>query len=183
MPSLICPLCMEDGGPSNAVGNFGPNFCSTSREPSVRPIFYKEHHNQWDKSLPNTVHFLSPEHHLSNHLSIMSVNPPQPVNVTTDLSAKADREAVYLPPSELALKYNKGLQRPLAVQPHPSASQAGSTKIKKIETFYVRPRWLFVRVETEGGVVGWGEGTLEGHTEAVQGSMKDIARRWVCYCS
>ncbi|KIR53419.1 galactonate dehydratase [Cryptococcus gattii Ru294] len=109
----------------------------------------------------------------------MSVNPPQPVNVTTDSSAKADREAVYLPPSELALKYNKGLQRPLAVQPHPSASQAGSTKIKKIETFYVRPRWLFVRVETEGGVVGWGEGTLEGHTEAVQGSMKDISRRLI----
>lgn len=43
--------------------------------------------------------------------------------------------------------------------------------------YYVRPRWLFVRVETEGGVVGWGEGTLEGHTEAVQGSLKDITRR------
>lgn len=107
----------------------------------------------------------------------MSANPPQPVNVTTDSSVKADREAVYLPPSDLALKYNKGLQCSLAVRPHPSAGQAGSTKIKKIETFYVRPRWLFVRIETEGGVVGWGEGTLEGHTEAVQGSMKDIARR------
>lgn len=46
-------------------------------------------------------------------------------------------------------------------------------------SYYVRPRWLFVRVETEGGVVGWGEGTLEGHTEAVQGSLKDIARRFV----
>lgn len=34
--------------------------------------------------------------------------------------------------------------------------------IKKIETFYVRPRWLFVRVETEKGIVGWGEATLEG---------------------
>lgn len=112
----------------------------------------------------------------------MSANPPQPVNVTTDSSVKADREAVYLPPSELALRYNKGLQRPLAVQPHPSAAQVGSTNIKKIETFYLRPRWLFVRVETEGGVVGWGEGTLEGHTEAVQGSMKDIARRWVYGC-
>jgi galactonate dehydratase len=44
-------------------------------------------------------------------------------------------------------------------------------------SYYVRPRWLFVRIETEGGVVGWGEGTLEGHTEAVQGSLKDIARR------
>lgn len=28
--------------------------------------------------------------------------------------------------------------------------------IKSIETFNVRPRWLFVRVETEKGIVGWG---------------------------
>lgn len=33
------------------------------------------------------------------------------------------------------------------------------------------------QVETEGGVVGWGEGTLEGHTESVQGSLDDIGRR------
>lgn len=31
-------------------------------------------------------------------------------------------------------------------------------------------------------MVGWGEGTLEGHTEAVQGSLKDIARRYVTSC-
>ena len=30
--------------------------------------------------------------------------------------------------------------------------------------FRVPPRWLFVRVETEGGLVGWGEATLEGDT-------------------
>lgn len=88
------------------------------------------------------------------------------------------RFGTYLPPSELAEKYKQGIQRPLAVTPHPSASIPGSTRIKRIENFYVRPRWLFVRVETEGGVVGWGEGTLEGHTEAVQGSLKDIARRY-----
>lgn len=41
------------------------------------------------------------------------------------------------------------------------------------------PRWLFVRVETEGGVVGWGEGTLEGHTEAVEGAYKDLITRFV----
>lgn len=34
-----------------------------------------------------------------------------------------------------------------------------------------------LQIETEGGVVGWGEGTLEGHTEAVQGSLRDIERR------
>ena len=39
---------------------------------------------------------------------------------------------------------------------------ADSDPIKSIETFYVRPRWLFVKVATEKGVVGWGEATLEG---------------------
>ena len=34
--------------------------------------------------------------------------------------------------------------------------------IAKIETFRVAPRWLFVRVESTGGFVGWGEATLEG---------------------
>ncbi|WVQ74277.1 hypothetical protein IAR50_003874 [Cryptococcus sp. DSM 104548] len=109
----------------------------------------------------------------------MSANSPQPIGSTTKAAEDSTREAVYLPPSELAVKYNKGIQRPYAIQPHASASQPGSTKIKKIENFYVRPRWLFVRVETEGGVVGWGEGTLEGHTEAVQGSLRDISRRLV----
>jgi len=33
--------------------------------------------------------------------------------------------------------------------------------IKTIEHFRVKPRWLFVRVETEKGIVGWGEATLE----------------------
>jgi L-alanine-DL-glutamate epimerase-like enolase superfamily enzyme len=40
---------------------------------------------------------------------------------------------------------------------------AFSDPIKSIETFYVRPRWLFVRVETQKGIVGWGEATLEGN--------------------
>lgn len=39
---------------------------------------------------------------------------------------------------------------------------ASADLIKNIETFYVRPRWLFVRIETEKGIVGWGEATLEG---------------------
>jgi galactonate dehydratase len=44
-------------------------------------------------------------------------------------------------------------------------------KIGKIETFYVAPRWLFVRVESDDGAVGWGEASLEGHAEAVDGAF------------
>ncbi|ORY79329.1 hypothetical protein BCR35DRAFT_279479 [Leucosporidium creatinivorum] len=51
--------------------------------------------------------------------------------------------------------------------------------IKSIETFNVRPRWLFVRVETEKGIVGWGEATLEGHSEAVIGAYADFRERFI----
>ena len=42
-------------------------------------------------------------------------------------------------------------------------------KIGKIETFFAPPRWLFVRVESDDGAVGWGEASLEGWAEAVDG--------------
>ena len=47
-------------------------------------------------------------------------------------------------------------------------------KIARIETFPLPPRWLFVRVETDEGAVGWGEASLEGHTEAVVGAFEAL---------
>ncbi|MEU9386425.1 hypothetical protein AB0D38_38170, partial [Streptomyces sp. NPDC048279] len=41
-------------------------------------------------------------------------------------------------------------------------------KIERIETFLVPPRWLFCRVETDEGVVGWGEPVVEGRAEVVR---------------
>jgi len=52
-------------------------------------------------------------------------------------------------------------------------------KIDRIETFYVAPRWLFVRVEASDGAVGWGEASLEGHAEAVDGAMESLKDRFV----
>ena len=51
--------------------------------------------------------------------------------------------------------------------------------IGRIETFRVPPRWLFVRVETEDGAVGWGEPSLEGHAEAVEGAFEALKDRFV----
>ncbi|THU92630.1 enolase C-terminal domain-like protein [Dendrothele bispora CBS 962.96] len=46
-----------------------------------------------------------------------------------------------------------------------------------MKTFRVPPnRWLFVRAETNDGIVGWGESTLEGHTEAIEGAFNDLWR-------
>lgn len=52
-------------------------------------------------------------------------------------------------------------------------------KIARIETFLVPPRWLFVRVETEDGAVGWGEASLEGWAEAVDGAFEALRDRFI----
>lgn len=52
-------------------------------------------------------------------------------------------------------------------------------KIARIETFLVPPRWLFVRVEADTGHVGWGEASLEGHAEAVNGAFEALRDRFL----
>lgn len=47
----------------------------------------------------------------------------------------------------------------------------------KLETFQVAPRWLFVRLETDTGLVGWGEASLEGYAEAVEGAFEALKDR------
>ncbi|KAF7122001.1 hypothetical protein CNMCM5793_009556 [Aspergillus hiratsukae] len=54
-------------------------------------------------------------------------------------------------------------------------------KIKSIEYFRVLPRWLFVKVIDEEGQYGWGESTLEGHTEAVEGTLNALCKRFLGY--
>ena len=52
-------------------------------------------------------------------------------------------------------------------------------KITRIETFHVPPRWLFVRVEADNGAFGWGEASLEGHSEAVEGAFEAFKDRFL----
>ena len=52
-------------------------------------------------------------------------------------------------------------------------------KLERLETFLVPPRWLFVRAEAEGGIVGWGEASLEGHAEAVEGAFESLRDRFI----
>lgn len=51
--------------------------------------------------------------------------------------------------------------------------------IKGIEYFRVMPRWLFVKITDSEGNYGWGEATLEGHTEAVEGTLDALIKRFV----
>ncbi|MEU8683558.1 hypothetical protein [Streptomyces sp. NPDC048611] len=48
-------------------------------------------------------------------------------------------------------------------------------KISRIEPFLARPRRLFVRVETDEGVVGWGEPVAEGRAEPVRAAVEVLS--------
>jgi galactonate dehydratase len=48
-------------------------------------------------------------------------------------------------------------------------------KIDRIETFLVPPRWLFCRVSTDDGVVGWGEPVVEGRAEVVRAAVEVLS--------
>ncbi|GAB7353069.1 hypothetical protein MBLNU459_g3618t1 [Dothideomycetes sp. NU459] len=50
--------------------------------------------------------------------------------------------------------------------------------IKTIEYFRVMPRWLFVKIVDSEGHYGWGEATLEGHTEAIEGTLDGFIKRF-----
>jgi len=54
--------------------------------------------------------------------------------------------------------------------PGPATSSVVS-RIASIEHYRVAPRWLFVKVTTDDGLTGWGEASLEGHAEAVEGAL------------
>jgi galactonate dehydratase len=48
-------------------------------------------------------------------------------------------------------------------------------KIARIETFRVPPRWLFLRIETDSGVVGWGEPIVEGRVATTEAAVHELS--------
>src|SRR5712691_5336382 len=47
-------------------------------------------------------------------------------------------------------------------------------KITKLETFLVKPRWLFLKVHTDAGIIGLGEPVVEGRAETVATAVREI---------
>jgi len=48
-------------------------------------------------------------------------------------------------------------------------------KITSVTTYAVPPRWLFLKIETDAGVVGWGEPVLEGRAATVAAAVEELA--------
>lgn len=47
-------------------------------------------------------------------------------------------------------------------------------KITAYETFIVPPRWLFLKIETDEGITGWGEPVIEGKARTVQTAVDEL---------
>ena len=52
-------------------------------------------------------------------------------------------------------------------------------KIARYELFHVRPRWLLLRIETDGGLCGWGEPVLEGRAQTVATAVHEMMRELI----
>jgi galactonate dehydratase len=47
-------------------------------------------------------------------------------------------------------------------------------KITKLSTFIVPPRWLFLKIDTDEGISGWGEPILEGHAKTLAAKITEL---------
>ncbi|MCC5937525.1 MAG: galactonate dehydratase [Lunatimonas sp.] len=70
-----------------------------------------------------------------------------------------------------------GLLLPLssyAEAPAPTSAKFGEVRITRLETFLVKPRWIFLKIHTDAGVVGLGEPLLEGRALTIQTAIQEI---------
>jgi galactonate dehydratase len=50
------------------------------------------------------------------------------------------------------------------------------TLITRVEALPVAPRWVFVRIETGDGLIGWGEASLEGYADVVVAAVNQFSQ-------
>lgn len=49
-------------------------------------------------------------------------------------------------------------------------------KITNIKLYQVPPRWLFLKVETDEGISGWGEPVIEGRAQTVKAAVEELSQ-------
>lgn len=47
-------------------------------------------------------------------------------------------------------------------------------KITRLTTYRVPPRWMFLKIETDEGLVGWGEPVIEGRARTVEAAVHEL---------
>ena len=70
--------------------------------------------------------------------------------------------------SSAALEAQQQMERNAPISPKENL------KITKVETFLVKPRWLFLKIHTDAGIVGLGEPITEGRALTCAEAVKEI---------
>jgi galactonate dehydratase len=52
-------------------------------------------------------------------------------------------------------------------------------EVTDYELFEVPPRWLFLKVETDSGIVGWGEPVLEGRAQTATTAVRELLENYL----
>ena len=52
-------------------------------------------------------------------------------------------------------------------------------RITRLTTFRVAPRWMFLKMETDEGLVGWGEPVVEGRARSVEAAVAEIGEQLI----
>ena len=52
-------------------------------------------------------------------------------------------------------------------------------KVTDYELFAVPPRWLFLKIETDSGPVGWGEPIVQGRLETVRTAVEELVEGYL----
>jgi galactonate dehydratase len=52
-------------------------------------------------------------------------------------------------------------------------------KIKQFELFQVPPRWLFLKITTDDGIVGWGEPIVEGRAATTASAVTELSEYFI----
>lgn len=48
-------------------------------------------------------------------------------------------------------------------------------KVTKLTTYRLPPRWMFLKIETDEGITGWGEPVIEGRARTVEAAVHELA--------
>lgn len=70
--------------------------------------------------------------------------------------------------------YARGVDNKFSASTMGQIKGNGEVKITRLETFLVKPRWIFLKIHTDVGVVGLGEPLLEGRALTIQTAIKEI---------
>ena len=47
-------------------------------------------------------------------------------------------------------------------------------KITDLKMIHLRPRWMFLKIETDEGITGWGEPVVEGRARTVETAVNEF---------